>query len=113
MLERSGWEVVKAPNGKEAAVLLEGEAFNAVFTDVDMPGLSGLELAADVRRLSPHTQVVLMSGNWFVGGTDIRTIARRLGMKSFLTKPFPLREVQAALEQGAGDEAPAIHPLVA
>lgn len=102
-----------APNGKVAAVLLESEAFDVVFTDVDMPGRSGLELAADVRRVSPTTQIVLMSGNWFVGGTDVRTIARRLGMKSFLTKPFPLREVQAVLEQCAGDEAPAMHPLVA
>ena len=57
-----GCAVVSAANGHEALARLEEEQLDIVFSDVVMPGLSGVELAREVRVLYPGLPVVLASG---------------------------------------------------
>ena len=45
----AGWEVATAPDGRAALAMLAEGAFDALLTDVEMPGLDGIELAAEVR----------------------------------------------------------------
>ncbi len=64
LLEDLGFRSVWASSAKEALDRF-GEApdrFNAVFTDVVMPGMSGLDLAQEIRRLNPAMPIVLTSG---------------------------------------------------
>lgn len=102
VLRRSGCEVIAAVDGIDASVLLDAKPFDVLITDLDMPGRSGLEVIADALRLQPGIQTVLMSGEWFVGGSDVRQIARRLGVRHFLSKPFPLHEVLLIFEACKG-----------
>jgi CheY-like chemotaxis protein len=64
LLEELGHRTSLAPNGMAALEILRDRAgdFDLVFTDVVMPGMSGVELAEEVRRLYPTLRVVLTSG---------------------------------------------------
>jgi PAS domain S-box-containing protein len=60
----AGYTVVEAKNGKEAlhvAQTLQG-AIHLLLTDVVMPGMSGPELANEIRRIRPETRILYMSG---------------------------------------------------
>lgn len=64
VLERSGYGIVRASNGLEALMLYSSYAqrLDLVLTDVDMPEMNGVELAARIRAANPTAKVLLMSG---------------------------------------------------
>jgi CheY-like chemotaxis protein len=57
-----GYQVHTAASGREALELLARESFDAVLTDVVMPGGSGIDLAREIAQRHPSTACVLMSG---------------------------------------------------
>ncbi len=64
LLERTGYAVLRAINGVEALMLYAsyGDRVDAVLTDVDMPEMNGIELAARIRSSNPDAKIVFMSG---------------------------------------------------
>ena len=61
--EDAGFQVIgEAENGVEALDLVEQLEPDLILTDIMMPMINGLELAAQVRRLRPATQMVILSG---------------------------------------------------
>ncbi|WP_262297733.1 PAS domain-containing protein [Microvirga sesbaniae] len=63
LLQDLGYETTWATNAAEALRLLSGvTGFDVVFSDVVMPGMSGIELGQEIRRLHPNLPVVLTSG---------------------------------------------------
>ena len=62
LLTELGHQVVRARAGSEAIELAGASAFDVVFTDVVMPGMSGIELAAQLNLIVPDTPVVLTTG---------------------------------------------------
>lgn len=59
----AGFEVIgEAENGVEALDLIESLEPDLILTDIKMPMISGLELAAKVREIRPVTQIVILSG---------------------------------------------------
>ena len=63
ILQDLGYETTWAANADEALKLLdEVDGFDVVFSDVVMPGMSGVELGQEIRRLYPELPVVLTSG---------------------------------------------------
>lgn len=99
VLEDAGHAVVEACDATEGFTRLGEQAFDLVLSDVMMPLVSGLDLAAVARELRPGLRVLFMSGY----------ADRALGLESeqVLAKPFTSAELLAAvggaLEQGAGD----------
>src|SRR5258705_11141882 len=85
-----------AGSAEEALTALAGDKFDLVISDIDMGGMSGLELVPRVYSMSPDTVVVMISGN-----QDIETAieARRAGAFDYVTKPLDLRHVEAAVER--------------
>ena len=67
-----------------------GPTINLMLSDVVMPGIRGPELAREIKRLSPATLVVFMSGN--AGLAELPTGA------PFIEKPFTLQALSAVLE---------------
>jgi PAS domain S-box-containing protein len=55
-------EVLSAADGREALSILESEEVDVLFSDIVMPGMTGLELAATVRDRHPHLPILLASG---------------------------------------------------
>ena len=69
-------------------------------TDLNMPGMNGLELARRVRALAPRAKVVLITGN-ALAVPDDRTL-RSHGVDFFLPKPFGAHELMAAVRKLCG-----------
>jgi len=93
-LKLEGHEVLSARNGKEALSMLDGKAFDAVVTDLFMPEMDGIETIAALRRRLPDARVIAISGR---PGVDYLTVARELGVKHTLRKPFEIEELLQAL----------------
>jgi response regulator RpfG family c-di-GMP phosphodiesterase len=87
---------ILAGTAEEATELLDAGRFNLVLTDIRMPGASGLELCQLIRRISPETVVIMVSGM-----TDIQFAvnAMREGAFDYLTKPFDLEQVLMVVER--------------
>jgi CheY-like chemotaxis protein len=102
VLEAAGFAVHVAANGDEGLALASGLHFDLVVTDVVMPGLSGPELAAALRRGTPELPVLFMSGY-----TDdiLDASALALPHTGFLRKPFSgavlVRRVRDLLDERA------------
>ena len=65
ILEEHGYHVLSAPSGPAAIGLCEQfwHSIALLLTDVEMPGMSGFEVAAHARRLQPGMKVLFVSGN--------------------------------------------------
>ena len=84
-----------AGSAEEAFALMSDASFDLILCDVVMPGMSGLEVLARVRRLWPHTAVVIMTGR----GHETEIEAVRLGAAEVLTKPFSIEYVVPLLRR--------------
>jgi two-component system cell cycle sensor histidine kinase/response regulator CckA len=63
-LERSGFKAIEAANADEAIQVASGSAqsIEVLVSDIVMPGMSGIELAKNLRAANPGIRVILMSG---------------------------------------------------
>lgn len=91
ILARQDYEVVTAASGEEASNKLQKINFDLVITDISMPGMSGLELLALIRRKYPQTAVVVMTA---YGSEDKKDEAMNLGARSYIEKPFEIKEIK-------------------
>jgi len=89
------------PQAALAAVRQQPMAFDVVITDLTMPGMTGLELAAELRRLRADLPVILASG---YGGDVTPERAQRMGIRQVIDKPAPpgelSRSIWAVLKRG-------------
>ncbi len=95
MLPSPAFYCTTACNGEEALVVLQRERFDAVISDLQMPGISGLELLAQVRRTYPHMAFLVTTG---VDDVDVGVQAMRCGADDYLVKPLRESAVLASLE---------------
>lgn len=82
-------------NGLEAYDMIQDEAPDIVLTDINMPGLSGLELIRRVLSVSADTQFVILSG---YDDFDYARQAMHLGIKHYLLKPCSEQEIVEVME---------------
>ena len=92
MLEGLGYNVTARTSGKEAWEVFQAspDAFDLLITDVTMPGLTGMDLARQVRLVRPHMPVILSTG--FSENISADS-ARREGISELLMKPFSAHEL--------------------
>ncbi len=102
-LRRLGYRVTSVSDPEEALELLadEPDDFDLLLTDLQMPRMDGVELAARVGRLRPELPVLLSTGNrWSVPAST----ARAAGIQEIVDKPFRLEElaqaIRAVLDRG-------------
>ena len=93
--EKLNYETCLAENVEAALTILAESTFDAVLTDVTMPGKSGYELLVEVRRLWPNLPVVIMTAY----GTIPQAVqAVRGGAFEYVTKPFDLESLKKVVE---------------
>jgi PAS domain S-box-containing protein len=100
-LEQAGYAVLDAEDAFSALAVFqrERERIAAVVTDVRMPGRSGFDLLADLRKCDPNIRVILCSGS-LAEGTKVDL--PRLGAKAYLPKPYSARELVEVVSQVLG-----------
>jgi len=93
--ETDQWETTIAPDGRSALSLLAQNAFDVVVSDMMMPGMNGIELLTEVRKLYPHITRIIVSGI-----SDQAEAANSLNCTHlFIPKPLELQSLKAALDR--------------
>ncbi len=90
------YEVSTAPDGPSALEQVQKQQFDLVLTDYMMPGMTGLELAQEVRRLAPETQVILMTAHDTSG---LRDTVEDLHLGGYVGKPFSVPQIQRIVQR--------------
>lgn len=94
LLEGEGYTVAAVESGEAALELLHDSPMDVVLTDIQMPGLSGSELAGRLRIVAPQSTLLAMSGS--------QPPSESLhGYDGFLLKPFTMQQFALACEQSA------------
>lgn len=83
----------------EALHLLESNHYDVLLTDIQMPGRNGLELIAKIRKCSPGTKIVVLSG---YDSFEYAVTAMRHGVEDYLLKPFSRERAQLVFFQTRG-----------
>jgi diguanylate cyclase (GGDEF)-like protein len=90
------YECVDVGSAEEALAVLNSVNFSLVISDIQMPGISGLDLVPRILDHTPETVVVMISGEQ---GIESAIEAMRVGAFDYITKPLDLRHVEAAVRR--------------
>jgi len=95
-LKRQGHATTVVHSGRDALERLKSTAFDAMFLDVSMPGMNGLDVMAEVRQLRPSLAVVVITGH--ATPEEIEDV-KKLGAVDVIQKPSALTHYHQALER--------------
>ncbi len=93
-LEREGYACMAAASAQEALALMGREEFSLLMSDINMPGMSGIELLSRVREEWPFVATVMVTG---VDDRDTAVHTMELGAYGYVIKPFEPNELIIAV----------------
>lgn len=99
MLRSTGYRVSTATRGAEALELLAAESHSLAFVDAKLPDIDGFELAAAIRRDSPDTVVILISGYYYAEDAEITESLSDNHIAAFIAKPFRIEQIRTAARE--------------
>lgn len=113
VLRAEGYQVIEAEDGPSlldqlGTTLLEDTTLappdgELILTDVQMPGISGLDVLVGLRQAQWRTPIIVMTA---FGDQAMRRRARRMGVSAFLSKPIDLAELRAVVARVAPPPGP-------
>lgn len=104
MLEREGYAVTCAEDGKEAISLFEKHPFEVVLADIRMPRMTGFEVLNRIRELSPDTRVIMITA---FASFESAVESMKEGAYDYITKPFNVEEVKKTVGNAFQSREPA------
>jgi len=90
VLIEEGYDVVTAPNGEVALQEISKQEFDVAFCDIHMPGIDGLRLLEEIRKVSPRTSVIIITA---YGSIESAVQALKRGAYDYIVKPLIFDEV--------------------
>ena len=102
MLEREGYEVAEAPDGKKGMRLFRESPADLVVTDIFMPEQEGLQTVKELRDDFPAVKIIVISGGGRLDPEPYLKIAGRIGADKTLPKPFRRDDLLKAVEELLG-----------
>jgi two-component system response regulator (stage 0 sporulation protein F) len=94
VLSQEGYEVFQAPNGSIALEIVETNTPDLILLDMKIPGMDGLEILRNIRKMGIDTKVIMMTA---YGELDLIQEAREMGALAHFTKPFDIDELRQAV----------------
>jgi two-component system, OmpR family, alkaline phosphatase synthesis response regulator PhoP len=94
-LERAGFEVVTATNGREALNHALEETYDLVILDVMLPEMDGLEVCREIRRIKSQLPILMLTAK---DDEFDKVLGLELGADDYMTKPFSPRELVARVK---------------
>lgn len=88
ILHYEGYEVATACDGDELIRAYRERAADLVLCDLFMPGKDGLEIIGELLKSFPQARIIAVSGGGYNGVLNVLEMARHLGAKDVLAKPF-------------------------
>lgn len=101
IIEDEGYAVRGARDGYQAIEMVKEINFHWVFMDIRMPGLNGVETYLEIKKISPDSKVVMMTG---FSVEALVNKALEEGVCAVLYKPLPVEQVLDLLKSGAHPE---------
>ncbi len=103
ILVDGGYKVEVAPNGKKGIKLFQEKKFNLVLTDLGMPGMSGWQVAEEIKKMNGKTKVALVTG-WEVDLNNNEL--KKCGVDLVINKPFQMNQILGSVKEMMEDGAP-------
>ena len=97
-LLKEGHRVSEAENGEKAVQILGNGSFDLVLLDFRMPGMDGLEVLREAKRINPEIEAVIMTA---YGSIETAVGAMKAGARDYLTKPIDLDELCILIDRVA------------
>ncbi|MGB5133385.1 MAG: response regulator [Steroidobacteraceae bacterium] len=101
VLSGKGYAVITARDGDEALRKLRDEKYDVVFTDIKMPGMSGIEVAERIKATQPWLPVVIVTG---YGTDENEARAEAAGVSGFLRKPLSPEMIEGSARKALQEE---------
>jgi DNA-binding NtrC family response regulator len=98
-LSKRNYSVRGAPGGQEALELLRREPADVVLLDIRMPGMDGMQVLREIKKISPDTQVIILTGH---ASVESARDGLRLGAFDYLMKPSTLDEIMIKIQEAQG-----------
>jgi DNA-binding NtrC family response regulator len=95
-LSTEDWGVTDRENGAKALELLEKEEYDVLLLDLNMPGLSGMDVLKKIGSLQIPVEIIVLTAH---GTVTTAVEAMKLGAYDFLTKPFKMEELRAIIDK--------------
>jgi DNA-binding NtrC family response regulator len=99
---RRGFDVQEAADADAARGLLQRREFDVAVLDMVMPGKSGLEFLRELKGSDCECEVIMLTGQ---ASVDSAVSAMKLGAYDYLTKPFPLGDLEKVIEKASQQRA--------
>jgi len=94
MLSRLGYEVSSADRGETGLIVFLKNQFDIVLSDYEMPGMDGVAFACSVKKTSPRTRVVIMTG----AGKETVFSRKSTAVDEVISKPFTMAEIDETIQ---------------
>jgi len=104
ILEREGFAVVAAANGKDAVSLYQNQPTDLIITDLIMPERDGVETIMEFMQLNPKAKIIAISGGGRIGPRDYLEMAEALGARRTFSKPFKRQAIVTAIKELLAEE---------
>ncbi len=99
ILEPNGYQILLADNGNKALEILDQEEVDLIITDIIMPDKEGIETIIDIKKKLPRAKIIAMSGGGQLDANSYLSIAKKLGVKATITKPFDPAKLIRTIEE--------------
>ena len=106
ILEEEGHEIIECDNGTDGVREYKRAAIDLVVLDVLLPDKDGLDTLRELKQHHDDVKVMAISGGFVQGAIDMLPLAKRLGARHTLDKPFDLKMFLSAVKQLLDDSQP-------
>lgn len=96
ILEREGYSVFQAANGRQAMTIVENSSPHLVLLDLKLPGISGIEILKQMKKIEPNILTIMMTAY-----EELRLIdeTKRYGAIAHFTKPFDIVKMREVIKE--------------
>ena len=99
MLNKAGYQVLEASNGREGLELYKKEHVDLVVTDVFMPEMEGIETTMELKEINPDVKIIAISGGGSHGNFEYLSHLKNFGVHKIFTKPFASKAFLSAVKE--------------
>jgi two-component system NtrC family response regulator len=96
LLGPEGYEIFTADNARNAIRLIEESELDLVITDIKMPGISGMQLLEEAKKISPDLPIIMMTA---YGTIEMAVEAMKKRACDYITKPFQNEELKLTVKK--------------
>lgn len=97
-LQKEGYEVLQAGDGKEGLGVLDGRKINLIISDVNMPNMDGISMVKQIKTLPKYkfTPIIMLTTE---AGENMKSEGKAAGVKAWVVKPFKPAQMLTAVSK--------------